>query len=357
MTDAPTDSLDGESLPSAADKLIYADIEPPESGRIVPIGSGVHWLRMPLLGELGHINLWLIEHAGGFVAVDTGMATSEGKEVWNSLREPLLKDLPLQLIVVTHLHPDHVGLAAWLQEQFDVPVWMSSKSEDQVRDVLTPKSKDEISTRIAFLQSHGVANTPTLTGSLIGEKFRDIVSGVPVVDRHPQDGDEVVWGGVRWQFLEVGGHAAGHLCLHAPELKILISGDQVLPTISPNISLHETRLDANPLSSYLGSLDRLAQLDSQTLVLPSHGRPFYGLRPRAMDLRNHHFLQLDRLRAACAQPLTAERAITVMFARTLRGFHWFLAIGEAIAHLEYLAAVGRVKRCVGDDGRVHFLAE
>src|SRR5262249_6254088 len=108
---------------------------------------------------------------------------------------------------------------------------------------------------------------------------------------------------------------------------------------------------------YLGSLERLSQLDAETLVLPSHGRPFYGLRPRAMDLRDHHLMQLEKLRLACKTPMSAEDALKVMFARTLRGFHRFLALGEELAHLEYLASIGSVHRRVGENGLVHFVAE
>jgi glyoxylase-like metal-dependent hydrolase (beta-lactamase superfamily II) len=312
---------------------------------------------MPLLGELGHINLWLIEHEGGFVAVDTGMATSEGRGVWESLCETVLKDRPLKLIVITHLHPDHSGLAAWLQERTGVPVWTSQKSETQIRDMLTPTPPLQIEERLKFWVSHGASNAGELSQLFGGDKYRGIVSGLPNVAHYPQDGDETVWGGVAWRFIEVHGHAAGHLCLVAPALKMLISGDQVLPTISPNVSLHDTTPDANPLSSYLGSLERLSQLDAETLVLPSHGRPFYGLRPRAMDLRDHHLTQLEKLRVACAAPMTAEDALKVMFARPLRGFHRFLAMGETLAHLEYLAAIGSVYRRVGEDGLVHFAAE
>jgi hypothetical protein len=166
MTRQPAPTSDGDVLPSAPEKLVYADIEPPEPGRVTPIGGGVHWLRMPLLGELGHINLWLIEHDGGFVVVDTGMATSEGREVWESLCETVLKERPIKLIVVTHLHPDHIGLAAWLQERVDAPVWTSRLSYEQVRDLLTPTPQDEITERVRFLVSHGIANTQELAQML-----------------------------------------------------------------------------------------------------------------------------------------------------------------------------------------------
>jgi glyoxylase-like metal-dependent hydrolase (beta-lactamase superfamily II) len=356
MTAAPRDTAEGDALPSAADKLLFADIEPPPPGGVAQIGGGVHWLRMPLPGDLNHINLWLIEHNDGFVLVDTGMALDESRDAWLALEQTLLKQRPLRLIVVTHLHPDHVGLAEWLQSRYRVPVWMSRTTEHQVRDFLTPQPEAEVLARTSFLISHGIANTRDIAAALIGEKYRGVVSGIPQVMHHPEDAEEVMWGGVSWQFIEVGGHAAGHLCLHAPALKLLISGDQVLPSISPNVSLHETRLDANPLGTYLSSLERLARLDEQTLVLPSHGRPFCGLRTRATDIRDHHHAQLEKLRKACAQSLTAESALPVMFARTLKGFHRFLAIGEAIAHLEYLAAEGQVARSVDATGLVHFEA-
>jgi glyoxylase-like metal-dependent hydrolase (beta-lactamase superfamily II) len=353
---APRVTAEGEALPSATDKLIYAEIRPPGAGAAVPVGHGVHWLRMPLPGDLNHINVWLIEHDGGFVLVDTGMAIEEAREAWIALEGTLLKDRPLRLIFVTHLHPDHVGLAAWLQKRHGVPVWMSRTTEYQVRDFVTPKPDHEIASRTAFLVSHGIENTREIAGALIGDKYRNVVSGIPEVAHFPVDGEEVTWGGTTWRFIEVGGHAAGHLCLHAPSLKILISGDQVLPTISPNVSLHETRLDANPLGSYLGSLERLAQLDADTLVLPSHGRLFSGLRPRAMDIRDHHHAQLGKLRDACARSLSAEDALPILFGRQLFGFHRFLAIGEAIAHLEYLALQGQVSRHVDEKGFVRFEA-
>jgi glyoxylase-like metal-dependent hydrolase (beta-lactamase superfamily II) len=246
-----------------------------------------------------------------------------------------------------------VGLAQWLQQRHGVPVWMSRKTEAQVCDLLTPPTDEDVTARTTFMTSHGMTDVKDVAVSTLGERYRSVMSGAPDVSRHPVDGDEVVWGGVTWRFIEVGGHAAGHLCLHAPAQNVLISGDQILPTISPNVSLHETTIDSNPLGSYLSSLERLAQLDGQTLVLPSHGRPFFGLRTRASDLSKHHQDKMQKLQAACVTPLTAVEVMPVMFSRPLRGFQRFLAFGEAIAHLEYMAAAGMLERRV-DDGIVRF---
>jgi glyoxylase-like metal-dependent hydrolase (beta-lactamase superfamily II) len=356
MTTAPAVTAEGEALQSARDKLFYADVEPPEPGCLSPLGGGAHWLRVPLPGELNHINLWLIDHEDGLVLIDTGMACDEARTAWQAIEAEVLKQRPLRLIVVTHLHPDHVGLAAWLQERHGVPVWMSSKTEAQVRGLLAQPTESQVAARAAYMSSHGVGDAQEAAGSTMGDKYRHVMSGAPVVARHPGDGDEVTWGGVTWRFIEVGGHAAGHLCLHAPAQNLLIAGDQILPTISPNVSLHEATLDANPLASYLASLDRLAELDAQTLVLPSHGRPFFGLRTRAADLGSHHREKMEKLKAACVTPLTAVDVLPVMYSRPLRGFQRFLALGEAIAHLEYMAATGMLQRQVDGGGVVRFAA-
>jgi len=134
----------------------------------------------------------------------------------------------------------------------------------------------------------------------------------------------------------------------------LICGDQLLPSISPNVSLTGWGDDPNPLASYLASLERLMQLPEQTLVLPSHGRPYHGLKARAHELHAHHRTQLARLLSACVEPLTAQQSLRVLFRRQLKGFHQFLALGEAIAHLEYLAAAGELSRRIDTRGIIRF---
>ncbi len=335
--------------------LSYLPIEPPAPGTLAQVADGVHWIRMPLPMELDHINLWLIEHEDGFVLVDTGLAYDESREAWQKLESSVLRQRPLKLIVLTHYHPDHAGLVSWLQARHGVPVWMSRACEDSMRSLLGTLSSDDLAARTQFLTSHGVKDPVSWQHNVSGSRYRSVVDGLPPVAHHPADGHETTWGSTSWRWLETDGHATGHLCLHAANNRVLISGDQILPTISPNVSLTGWGTDSNPLASYLGSLDRLMQLDEHTVVLPSHGRPFIGLQQRAADLRNHHQRNLSRLTQACEQPLTAFELLRVMYGRVLKGFHLVLALGEAIAHLEYLVSREELSRCVDPEGVVRFV--
>jgi glyoxylase-like metal-dependent hydrolase (beta-lactamase superfamily II) len=343
-----------QSASDSGNTLAYLPLTPPEAGGLVQVADGVHWLRFPLPMELDHINLWLLEHQGGFILVDTGLATEAGRAHWELLEQRILATRPLRLIVITHLHPDHAGLAAWLQLRHRVPVWASHETERQMLELLEPATEERLAERRAFFRSHGLSDANALGPSLTGERYRAHVSGVPEIAHHPQDSDEVRWDSGTWRWLATGGHAAGHLCLHEPARRLLITGDQILPTISPNVSLNAWSTDQDPLHSFLASLERLAVLDPETLVLPSHGRPFVGLRPRALELRNHHQQHLERLVEACREPHTASDALQVLFRRKLTGFHHFLALGEAIAHLEYLARRGRVARHADAAGTIRY---
>ncbi len=334
--------------------LTYAGLPVPEPGGLTRVADGVYWIRLPLPMELDHINVWLLEHDGGFVLVDTGLSSEACREAWALLERCVLDSRPLRLIVITHLHPDHAGLAAWLQARHRIPVWTSADTERQMRLLLAPPAEERIAERRAFFRAHGLAHIEALGPSLTGERYRAHVSGVPEISHRPRDSEEVRWDAGTWRWLTMGGHAAGHLCLHESARGLLITGDQVLPTISPNVSLNAWSVDSNPLDSYLKSLERLAALDPSTLVLPSHGRPFIGLRARALELRTHHEQHLDRLLEACREPRTASDTLSVLFRRKLTGFHQFLAIGEAIAHLEYLATRGQLVRLTEAGGLIRY---
>ncbi|MGC1458516.1 MAG: MBL fold metallo-hydrolase [Steroidobacteraceae bacterium] len=341
-------SPDGAALPAVAcDPIHFPDLAVPESGQVVAVQEGLWWLRMPLPISLDHINLWLLEEPGGYSLVDTGMATAAARAIWEQLANTLLLERPLTRILLTHLHPDHSGLAAWLQQRFAVPVWTSAATLEQLRILLGETAPQTLAQRLAFFAGHGVEPVAQMAGSLGSRGYQESVSGVPEAGRLMLDNELTPIGGRDWRWLATGGHAHGHLCLHAAQPRsVLIAGDQVLPSISPNIGLTPLTPDPNPLATYLDSLERLSALDASTLVLPSHGRPFVGLAARATEIRRHHERQMAKLLEACHTPLTAFECLPFLYRRQQRGFNLFLAMGEALAHLEYLTCSGQFTRLV-----------
>jgi len=345
---------EGERYPPPVHDLEYLGLEPPQSGGAQPIATGVWWLRIPLPMELNHINVWLLEHGDGWTLVDTGMAEEVCREAWIRLEQDALAGRPLRRIFVTHDHPDHMGLAPWLAARHEADVWMSAYAHRSSGEFLdTPK--EALAERIrGFLHAHGV-DVPA-GATLSRGDHREWYGGLPPLAHAPVDGDSIEVGSGTWQVVETGGHCRGHLCLHDAARGLLISGDQVLPTISPNVSVLSSAPDADPLRDFLASLERLRSCDAGTLVLPSHGRPFRGLHRRLADLTSHHREQLDILVSHLTEPKTADELLPVLFRRVPRGFHRLLAIGETVAHLNYLVRQGALTRQADAEGRLRFVA-
>jgi glyoxylase-like metal-dependent hydrolase (beta-lactamase superfamily II) len=341
--ESATVTAEGATFASKPRRLRYAKVETPAAGKSVPITPGVRWARIALPMELNHINVWLIDTDDGCIVVDTGMVAPVGKESWDILEREVLAETPLRAVFVTHIHPDHIGLAAWLQERHRVPVWMSRRTYEQA-SAMSNVSESLWTEAQAFFHSHGLTDPSPLHSMFKPERASRMAGGLPQVDRYVADGDLLRWGASEWRAMQTDGHAEGHLCLSNDSAHVLISGDQVLPVISSNISFMFGNADPNPLGSYIASLERLRELPADTLVLPSHGVPFYGLQHRADDLIRHHREQLEMLVRECQEPKTAAELLSTMFWRELTGIHLFLALGEALAHLEFLAHAGRAER-------------
>jgi len=337
-------TAEGETFPSQPKRIDYLPVEVPLGGDYAEVAPGILWLRIPMPMDLNHINLWLLEDGDGWTLVDSGFNAPMCKEAWEQLEIKLFAQRPLKRIFLTHLHPDHVGLARWLQDRHRVPVWMSARGIELVRMFSAEQSAENIDAAQGFMRSNGFTDTDMLNKFFSGRMFRAGISGVPDIAYQPCDGEQIVIGAGHWKIYETNGHAEGHQCLSDAARRILISGDQVLPTISSNVSFYGRGGENNPLLSYLESLERLSQLDTQTLVLPSHGRPFFGLQARAADLIAHHHVHLQAMAESCAEPKTAFELVPVLFKRRLVGSHWMFAMGETIAHAEYLAIEGKLTR-------------
>jgi glyoxylase-like metal-dependent hydrolase (beta-lactamase superfamily II) len=340
-------------VPLQPQRLEFLPLEVPPAGSALAIDDGLRWIRIPLPMELNHINVWLLEDGDGWLLVDTGMAHDVCRGAWLELEQHALGGRPLRRIFVTHDHPDHMGLAPWLAERHGAAVWMSAFAHRSAGEFLAADPVALGARMRAFLRSHGLdlSDAPAPGRG----NHRRWFDGMPPLAASPQDGDVIEAGHGSWQVVETAGHCRGHLCLHDAGRRLLISGDQVLPSISPNVSVISSRPEADPLRDFLASLARLGECDADTLVLPSHGRPFHGLHRRLADLAGHHEQQLAALREYCSEPRTAFEVLPTMFRRVPQGFHRMLAMGEAVAHLNCLCGRGELRRLQDETGTVRFV--
>ncbi len=334
----------------------YAFDQPPDIGTGIEVAPGVSWLRMPLPFALDHINLWLLEDGDGFTIVDTGIAREEVKSAWRVLFSGLMSNRAVNRVVSTHFHPDHFGLAGWLTEVLNAPLWMT-RSEWLTGSMLYADADGRVSqAQVAMFRQHGLDDARLKALAERGNAYRRLLSTPPASYRRMADGDSLLIGGCEWTVVVARGHAPEHACLYCADKGVLISGDQVLPKISPNVSLSAMEPGADPLREYLESLDRLAALPDGVLVLPSHDFPFFGLHARIAALKSHHTERLDRLLDYCRTPRTAAESLEVLFRRKLDAHQIMFAMGESLSHLVYLERSGRLRRAADRDGIVRFEA-
>jgi glyoxylase-like metal-dependent hydrolase (beta-lactamase superfamily II) len=349
-------TFEGEADVTTEPRLHYAVDKAHALGTTFEILPGLHWLRMPLPIDLNHINLWLLEDGDGFTLIDTGIPASTCTAVWEQLESTLFAQRPLRRILLTHYHPDHMGCAGWLQARHRIPVRMASRALPSAQFMVDGPSAERREASVDYFGAHGMPQAREFFESLPLTRHASPVNRMPIVDEPLVDGERVTIGSREFEVIETDGHALGHQSFFSAAAGVLVSGDQILPTISPNISLSVADWGLDPLGDFLASLDRLEQLPADTLVLPSHGRPFRGLRARTADLRAHHHEHLDRLQAAIDMPKSSFELMPVLFGRRLFGFHQMLGLHECIAHVEHLVRRGRATRETGADGIHRYLA-
>jgi glyoxylase-like metal-dependent hydrolase (beta-lactamase superfamily II) len=332
--------------------LTYPYEAPPAPGTLTEVAPGIRWLRMPLPFMLDHINLWLLEDGEGWAIVDTGIAGAATRAIWQRIFAAELDSRPVTRIVVTHFHPDHIGLAGWLTERWAAPMWISETEWLWAR--MLAGDRDDAAhaaDQTAFYRRAGLDAERTAILAGRGNAYAPRVTPIPRRFHRLSDGMSFAIGAYRWRVIIGRGHAPEHACLHCPELGILISGDQVLPRISPNVSVWPSEPDADPLSRFLDSLETLRRaVPDETLVLPSHNLPFRGLTARIDQLLAHHAARLADVEAACAEPRSALDIVPVLFRRALDTHQLVFAIGETLAHLHLLVAAGRLAAADRADG-------
>ncbi len=328
----------------------------PDPGTSMEVAPGVRWLRMPLPFQLNHINLWLLQEAGGWTIVDCGIGDAVTRALWEKIFAEL-GAATVGRVILTHYHPDHAGNAAWLCARFGVELW---------------------TTQGEYLTAHAVGSASAgYTGEAVLEVFRRngldeerraAMASRPGTNRYAQlvpefpssyrrliEGDIVQIGGRAWRVIIGYGHAPEHMSLYCAELGALIAGDMLLSTISTNVSVWSVDPEGDPLRLFLASIARYRELPEEVLVLPSHGRPFRGAHDRVQELEEHHQARFGELVEALeGGPRSAGELLGVLFPRKLDAHQTFFAMGEAIAHLHYLYYAGRASRAIGQDGVMRY---
>lgn len=336
-----------------SDPLDYPFKTPPEPEQALEVAPGIHWLRLPLPFALDHINVWLLEDGDGWTLVDTGVGLDQTREYWEAIAGGALQGRPINRIIVTHYHPDHLGQAAWLSERHDASVHITDGEMALARKLHAMPEADAGSRLADLYRRHGLAAERAQALEHRGNSYRRLVPRIPGQHITLSEGDGIDIGGRRWEVLVGRGHAPEHACLYSEsdDRPVLISGDQVLPRISSNVSVRPDAEDEDPLGDFLDSLRRLAGLPAETRVLPSHGSVFEGLQARCSSLIEHHRDHLDRLLSACAEPKTAADMLPLLFRRELDNHQIMFAMGESIAHLRHLETLGELSRVPGEPVR------
>jgi glyoxylase-like metal-dependent hydrolase (beta-lactamase superfamily II) len=344
----------------------------PASGTTLEVAAGVKWIRMALPFALDHINLWLLRdemddpnRAGakiqGWTLVDCCISREESKAQWEAIFASQLEGLPVLRVIVTHMHPDHIGLAHWLCERWTTAthvcrLWISATDYHSARIGSQSTTGFGGESAARFFASHGLVD-PEAIEKIRGRAsyYPGMVPAVPASYVRIMDGMTVRIGGRNWRCISGYGHAPEHIALHCAETGTLISGDMVLPRISTNVSVYDLEPESNALTLFLESIDKFLPLDKETLVLPSHGKPFRGLHTRIGQLHDHHRDRLAEVMQACeAAPCSAADILPIMFPRKLDLHQTTFAMGEAVAHLHALWFQEKLMRRLDADGIYRF---
>lgn len=334
--------------------LHYPFQSPPATGLTEEVAPGVRWIRMPLPFALNHINLWALDDGAGWALVDTGMRTEQSAEVWRALFANAPDQRPISRVLVTHMHPDHVGMAGWLTRKFGVDLWMTRLEYLSCRVLVSDTGREAPDEGVGFYKKAGWSDAALETYRLRFGNFGKHIHAMPDAYTRLHGGDLLRIGRHDWRVITTAGHSPEHASLYCAELKVLISGDQVLPRISSNVSVYPIEPDADPMKDWLASLDRLQrELPDDVLVLPSHNEPFFGLHARLDALRAGHHANFDKLLAQLQQPCRAIDVFATLFSRSVTEADVHLlgmATGEAVACLNHLVFRGQVRRTLAADG-------
>ena len=326
--------------------------EPPAHGEATEVAPGVLWIRLPLPMALDHVNIYALDEGDGWTIVDTGIRSKRMVALWERVLAGPLRGRPVLRVILTHHHPDHIGMAGWLMARFDAELIATRTSWLMARMLILDEEARPTPQALAFWRSAGM-------GAAIYEarkngrpyNFADTSYPLPVGYTRVREGDILRAGGRDWDLRIGNGHAPEHLTLWGRDDNLVIAGDQIISSISPNIGVYPTEPEADPVSDWLEACDRLARFAREDhLVLSGHKLPFTGLPFRMRQLIDNHRGALQRLEAHLEVPRVASECFAPLFKRKIDEGTYGLALVEAVAHLNHLHQAGRITRERRADG-------
>jgi len=340
-------------MDGAADGIRHPFGVPPEEGGTIVVAPGVHWIRLPLPMKLDHVNCYALDDGDGWTLVDTGFDSRRARAIWTRLLRGPLAGKPVRRVLVTHHHPDHVGLAGWFQAEHGAELWITRTAWLMARMLTLDVAARPVGETLAFWRSAGMDRD--IYARRLTERpfnFADVVAPLPLGFRRIRDGEKIRAGGRSWDVRIGNGHAPAHATLWSRDHDVVIGGDQLLPSISPNLGVYATEPEADPVAEWLESCEKLqAFARPDQLVLPGHKLPFTGLALRLRQLIDNHHGALARLRRRLATPHTAVECFAVLFKREIGEGEYGLALVEAMAHPNHLYRQGQVTRARRADER------
>lgn len=335
----------------------YSAAEPPAEGAATEIAPGVLWLRLPLPMALDHVNVYALREPGreGWTIVDTGFDTGRARAIWQGLRAGPLEGLPIRRVIGTHHHPDHIGLAGWFMESDGAELAMSRTAWLTARMLQLDRQECPTPQALTFWRRAGMP-AAMLERRAAERPYNsaDVVHPLPPGFTRVTEGETVTFGQRHWRVAMGDGHAPRHATFWSLDDDLVIGGDQLLPSISPNLGVYPTEPDADPVGEWLDSCARLAALaEPRHLVLPGHKLPFTGLPLRLRQLADNHHGALARIEEGLREaPRSAVGCFDILFKRRIAAMEFGLALVEAVAHVNHLHRNGRIRPVGESEGAV-----
>jgi glyoxylase-like metal-dependent hydrolase (beta-lactamase superfamily II) len=314
-----------------------------ERDPLTKISDDIYQLRLPLPFALNHVNVYLLRGDVGWTVVDTGIHWPAGEETWRYAFAKLdFTPQQIEKIVLTHVHPDHFGMAGWLQSMAgDIPIYTSEREDKQAEYVWRNNAMMDFG---AWLRLNGMPQEISKqVDSSMGDTYKMTLPH-PAPLQHINAGEMIKMGERDFRIIHAPGHSDGQLLFYDGADKLILSGDHVLLTITPNIGLWE-QTDPNPLGNFMASLRELHKLDIR-LALPGHRRLIEDWRGRIEELLEHHEHRLAQALEAVQKGGRTPYDVTLKIFDTERftAHEWRFAIAESLAHLDKLQHEGQIRK-------------